>query len=158
MQEERIHEIFQASILLKGAHAIVECFGGITLAFLSTGAITDFVDRFAIDELTERHHDQLALHLTHWMEGFSHQSKMFYAFYLLSHGIVKILLVIGLLREKLWAYPSSLGAIGLFILYQLYRFAYTHGIGLILLTIFDLIVLGLVWHEYQLVRRHLPTR
>jgi uncharacterized membrane protein len=65
-----------------------------------------------------------------------------------------VLLVIGLLRNKLWAYPVSLVALGLFIVYQLYRFSYTHGIGLIILTIFDIIVIALIYHEYRLVRRH----
>ncbi|GAC1575862.1 MAG: hypothetical protein NVS3B5_07120 [Sphingomicrobium sp.] len=45
---------------------------------------------------------------------------------------------------KLWAYPASLVVMGLFIIYQLYRFSYTHGVGLILLTVFDLIVIALV--------------
>ena len=37
--------------------------------------------------------------------------------------------------------------------YQLYRYTYTHDIGLIALTALDLIVLGLAWHEYALVKR-----
>ena len=28
-----------------------------------------------------------------------------------------------------------------------------HGIGLIVLTLFDLVVMFLIWHEYKLVRR-----
>ncbi|RUW96717.1 DUF2127 domain-containing protein, partial [Mesorhizobium sp. M8A.F.Ca.ET.059.01.1.1] len=30
----------------------------------------------------------------------------------------------------------------------------THSAGLIVLTIFDLIVIWLIWHEYRLVLRH----
>jgi uncharacterized membrane protein len=85
-------------------------------------------------------------------------TQRFYAFYLLSHGVIKLLLVAGLLRKKLRAYPASLLVLGLFIVYQLYRFSYTHGIGLIVLTVFDVIVMGLIWHEYQMVRRHLTSR
>ncbi len=65
--------------------------------------------------------------------------------YLLNHGIVKRLLVIGLLHNKLWSYPASL-VFG-FIIYQLYRFSYTQGAGLIVLTVFDGVVMGLIWHE-----------
>ena len=64
--------------------------------------------------------------------------------------MVKLALVIGLLRNKLWAYPASLVGTGLFILYQLYRYSYTHGFGLIVLTIFDVFVMWLIWHEYRL--------
>jgi len=158
MQEKRIHEIFQASILLKGAHALVECAGGLALAVTSTDAIRAWVDRFTQEELIQDPHDFVASHLLAWAQGFSVQTQDFYAFYLLSHGIVKLALVTGLLREKLWAYPASLGVLGLFIAYQLYRYSYTHGVGLIVLTVFDLIVIALIWHEYQLIRRHLPVK
>jgi uncharacterized membrane protein len=46
---------------------------------------------------------------------------------------------------------------GAFIAYQLYRYSYTHEIALILLTVFDLFVIALAWHEYRLLRKHLPT-
>jgi len=58
----------------------------------------------------------------------------------------------------MWAYPASLAALGLFIVYQLYRFTDTHGIGLIVLTIFDLVVMVLIWQEYKVVRHHVPAQ
>jgi hypothetical protein len=36
--------------------------------------------------------------------------------------------------------------------------AYTHGFSLIILTVFDVIVMGLIWHEYRLLRNRRPTR
>lgn len=84
---------------------------------------------------------------------FSVSSQHFYAFYLLSHGLVKIALVVGLLRNRLWAYPASLVVMSLFIVYQLYRYSYTHSAALIVLSVFDVAVIGLIWHEYRLVRR-----
>jgi uncharacterized membrane protein len=158
MKEARIHQIFEVSILLKGAHALIECLGGIALALVSTRAIVGAVNWLTQEELVEDANDLVATHLLAWAQGFSVSSKSFYAFYLLSHGIVKLFLVIGLLKGKLWAYPASLVVLSLFIAYQLYRFSYTHGVGLIVLTVFDLFVMALVWHEYRLVRRHLPTR
>jgi uncharacterized membrane protein len=76
----------------------------------------------------------------------------------LSHGVVKLLLVVGLLRGKLWSYPASLVAMALFIAYQLYRFSITHGLGLIALTVFDIAMIWLIWHEWRVVRRHHPSR
>lgn len=157
VQERRIHEAFEVSIWLKGAHALIECIGGLVLAVVSAGAITKLVNRLTQDELIEDRHDLVATSLLHWAQGFSVQTEHFYAFYLISHGVVKLFLVAGLIRSKLWAYPASLVVMSLFIIYQLYRFSYTHGIGLIFLTVFDLIVIGLVWHEYRLIRKHLPT-
>jgi uncharacterized membrane protein len=157
MNERRIHRIFQVSILLKGAHAIIECAGGIAIALISTNAIADLVNRVTQDELIEDPNDFVATHMLALARNFSVASKHFYAFYLLSHGIVKLLLVIGLLRGKLWSYPASLVVLGLFIVYQLYRFSYTHGAGLLALSAFDVLVMVLIWHEYR-VQRHLPTR
>jgi len=158
VKEQRIHQIFEISVLLKGAHAVVECIGGAALALISTGAIVAIVNRFTQEELIEDPQDFVANRLLAWAHGFSVDTKQFYAFYLLSHGAVKLFLVVGLLRGKLWSYPASLVVLGLFIAYQLYRFSYTHGTGLIVLTVFDVIVMGLIWHEYRLVKRNLPLR
>jgi uncharacterized membrane protein len=86
-------------------------------------------------------------------QHFSVASKSFYAFYLLSHGVIKLLLVIGLLRNQLWSYPASLIALAAFIIYQLYRFSYTHSVGLIALTLFDFLVIALIWHEWRIQGR-----
>lgn len=158
MNERRIHQLFEISVLLKGAHALIECIGGIALALVSTASIVRLVNALTQEELIGDPKDFIATHLLAWSQGFSLATKNFYAYYLLSHGLVKVLLVIGLLRGKLWAYPASLAALGLFIAYQLYRFTDTHGIGLLVLTAFDVVVMGLIWHEYRLVRHHLPTR
>ena len=157
MIERRIHQVFLLTVFLKGAHAVIECASGFVLALVSTSAIANLINRLTQEELIEDPKDILATHLLGWAQNFSVESKHFYAFYLLSHGVVKLLLVVGLLKRKLWAYPASLVVFGLFILYQLYRFSYTHGTGLIALTVLDIIVMFLVWHEYGLARRHLSA-
>lgn len=157
MNEHRIHQVFQIGILLKGAHAFIECVGGVAIALVSTGTIRDLVNTLTQEELLEDPRDFLATHLLIAAQQFSVGTKLFYVYYLLSHGVVKLFLVAGLLMNKLWSYPASLVVLGLFIVYQLYRFSYTHGVGLIVLTAFDIMVMGLIWHEYRLLRRHLPT-
>ena|SRR5690242_17255769 len=155
MNERRIHQIFELGVLLKGAHALIECIGGLALALVSTSAITGLVKSLTQDELIEDPNDVVGTHLLRLAQNFTVSSQHFYAFYLLSHGVIKAFLVVGLLRNKLWAYPASFVALGLFIVYQLYRFSYTHGVGLLVLTVFDVFVIWLIWHEYRLVRRHL---
>jgi uncharacterized membrane protein len=157
MNERRIHKIFEISVSLKGAHALIECVGGLILAFVSTSAIVSLVNTLTQEELIEDPNDFVAAHLLSLAQNFTVSTQRFYAFYLLSHGIVKAFLVVGLLRNKLWAYPASLIVLGLFVAYQIYRYSYTHGIGLIVLTVFDVIVMGLIWHEYRLIRRPLTS-
>lgn len=158
MNERRIHQAFQVSLLLKAAHAVIECASGIALALVGTTTIANLANALTQEELIEDPKDFIATQLLATAQSFSLEAKHFYAFYLLSHGIVKLLLVIGLLRGKLWSYPASLIVLGLFIVYQLYRFSFTHGIGLILLSLFDILVMILIWHEYGLVRRHPPRQ
>ena len=143
MQEKRIHQVFVVSVLAKGAHALIEIAGGLALYLFSAGAIARWLDEIDRNGWLARH--------------FPASEQHFYAFYLLSHGLVKSVLVFGLLREKLWAYPASFAVFGAFIAYQLYRYSYTHETALILLTVFDLFVIALAWHEYRLLRKHLPT-
>lgn len=155
--ERRIHRLFELSVLLKGLHALVELIGGIALYFFSTSILVALMNRLAASELIEDPGDFAARHLQQFAASFSVDAHHFYAVYLLSHGIVKIVLVAGLLRERLWAYPASIGVLGLFIAYQLYRFSYTHEWMLVALSLFDSLVMFLAWHEYRLLRKHWPT-
>lgn len=157
MQERRVHQIFEVSVLLKGAHAAVEAIGGLALSFTNNQWIRDLVTQATQSELIEDKRDLIANHLVTWAQGFSIETQHFYAWYLLSHGLVKLALVVGLLMRKLWAYPTAIVVLGLFIVYQLYRYTETHGFGLLLLTALDLVVVGLTWHEYRLMLRHLPV-
>ena len=152
--EHRIHQLFEVSIWLKGAHALIECVGGIMLYLVTTDTIASWVNLFTQEELIEDPNDFIASHLSQMAAEFSVASKEFYAFYLLSHGLIKLLLVIGLLRGKLWAYPASLAALGAFMVYQVYRYSYTYSPGLLALTVFDAIVMWLIWQEWGAVRRH----
>ena len=140
MQEKRIHQLFVVSVAAKGLHALVEIAGGLALYLLGADTIAQWI----------RPHEWAARH-------FNGSEQHFYAFYLLSHGLVKSVIVAGLLREKLWAYPVSFAVFTGFIAYQLYRYSYTHDIGLIILSIFDLFVIAVAVHEYRLLRKHLPT-
>jgi uncharacterized membrane protein len=144
MQEKRIHQIFMLSVGLKGLHALVEIAGGIALYLFSTDTIVRWLYSKS-DESTG-----LLARFAHTFTGAEHH---FYAFYLVSHGVVNLAIAIALLSRKLWAYPATFAVLIAFMAYQLYRYAYTHDIGLIAITLLDLIVLALAWHEYRLMKR-----
>ena len=157
MQEKRIHQVFAISVSLKGLHALFEIAAGLALYLTSTEKIVGWITGWSNREIAQERHDWIASHLLRFAETFSVAKHDFFAFYLLSHGIVKIVLVYGLLKEKLWAYPASFVVFGAFIAYQLYRYTFTHEFSLIVLSIFDLFVIALAIHEYRLLRKHLPT-
>jgi uncharacterized membrane protein len=147
-----IHKLFNAGLALKGVNAAIECFGGLLLATTNASHIQSFIDRVTQSELLHDHRDAVASTLLHLSHEFSVSAQHFYAFYLLGHGVLKLVMVYGLVAKKTWAYPFALAALAGFILYQSYRVSYTHSLGLTLLTIFDCAFLVLVWQEYGLAR------
>jgi uncharacterized membrane protein len=72
--------------------------------------------------------------------------------YLLTHGVVKIIIVIGLTLRQRWAYPVAFVFLGAFVIYQVYRLTCDPTTGLALLTVFDLFIIWLTWREYQRTR------
>jgi len=157
MREKRVHQLFVGSLLLKALNALVEIVAGASLLLVRTSTIVNALNRYSLDHLAQDPNDWVANQLMEFSKHFSVQEHHFYAFYLLSHGLIKAVVLVGLLREKLWSYPASFAVFGAFIAYQLYRYSYTHDLGLIVLSIFDLFVIALAAHEYRLVKRDLPT-
>src|SRR5258708_12120585 len=102
MNERRVHQIFEISILLKGAHAFIECIGGLVLTFVSTSAITSLVNAFTQEELIEDPNDFVAGHLLSLAQNFTVSTQRFYAFYLLSHAFLKLFLAAGFLINHPW--------------------------------------------------------
>ena len=146
--QTRLHQLFVVSVALKGLHALVELAGGVALYLFSTDAIVRWLWEAG------RSNDWVA----RFAHSFSRPEHEFYAFYLVSHGIVNGAIVAGLLWRKRWSYQATFVVLTLFIAYQLYRYSYTHDLGLIVITVIDLIVMALAWNEYRLFKPHLSTR
>jgi uncharacterized membrane protein len=151
--EKEIHEIFDISLLLKGIHALVEIIGGLVFLFISRTTITSFVNFFIRDEVIEAPSNHILNYILHATQHFTGSSKLFAVVYLISHGIINAFIVIALWKEKLWAYPVSITILGIFGIYQLYRYSFNHSLWLLSLTVLDVIVIFLVWHEYGIVKK-----
>lgn len=154
-QEREVRFFFKASILIKGAISLLEVVAGMLALFIPVTAVTDIVMRLAQGELSEEPGDFIATHLVQLAHQFMFASGTFIALYLLSRGLIKLGLIVALLKNQLWAYPSSLLVLGLFVLYQLYQIIVTHSWLIVLLTLFDLVVMYFIWKEYVIVREHL---
>jgi uncharacterized membrane protein len=153
LNDKRLHAAFELGVILKGLNALAELVAGVALWFASVDLIRNVVGALIHGEVIEDPQDRVATYLMHMADRVSVGGKNFATFYLVSHGVVKLILVVGLLRNKLWAYPASLAVLGLFIAYQLYRLSFGFSLGLTLLTVFDAIIIILIWHEYRFVER-----
>jgi uncharacterized membrane protein len=144
---------FEIGIIGKGLNGAAELIGGTLLLFLTPDKIHHLVAAVTLGELSEDPHDFVATHLLHTATGLTGNAVLFGAIYLLAHGIVKVALVTALLLNKLWAYPWMILVLILFIGYQLYRIALHPTVGIVALTIFDLVIVVLTWREYRQQRR-----
>jgi uncharacterized membrane protein len=158
INETYIYDLFRASIFLKGLISIVEILAGFAVLFITPAKIGGTIIRIATNELADEPGNFWAIHTLHLAQQFSLTTSAFLAIYLVSRGVIKLALVIALLKNKLWAYPAALMVLGLFIFYQIYQIVIKYSLFLILLTIFDIVVMWLIWHEYQVMRsRHAAT-
>ena len=152
-EEKNIHFVFEVSLIFKAIFASLEILSGVLVYVISPSVLSRFLISLTESDIFDTQPDALVTYLTRTAESISIGSAHFAAFYLLSHGAVKLFLIIGLLRKKLWFYPASMAVFGMFIVYQLYRYSFTHSFWLLVLTILDMFVIWLTWHEYNFLKR-----
>ena len=144
---------FLIGIVLKGLDGALEVVGGLLLLIVAPTTIDRLTRALTQHELSEDPHDFVATHLLHVSSELTATSVRFAAAYLLSHGVIKIVLVAALLRNKLWAYPWMIAFLFAFIAYQIYRITFAPSVALVALTVFDVLVAWLTYREYLKQRR-----
>lgn len=147
-----LDKAYEVGLLVKGFDGTLELIGGILVLALSPGFIMRATNALVGSELHENPHNFIALHVLHTGQKLAAGHNFFAAAFLLTHGLVKLVLVVCLLLNKLWAYPYALIALGLFFIYQLYALATSPGLGMAALCVLDAIIIWLVWREWQHVR------
>jgi uncharacterized membrane protein len=142
-------DTFKVSVTFKGIDGALEIIGGAILLFVRPATLDHIARSLTQHELSQDPHDFIARHILNSAGHLTHGSTLFAAIYLLSHGIAKVVLVVEVLRDRLWAYSAMIVVLGAFIAYQVYRLAYRVTVGLSLLTVFDAFVVWLTWREYR---------
>lgn len=154
-RDQLLHRTFRAGITMKGIDGLLEMAGGVVLWFIDPARMSAALGGLLQHELSRDPHDFIAARLLHLTERATHGDPLFASLYLLSHGLVKVALVVGLWRNRLWAYPLTIYVFGGFMVYQVYRWTHTHSFALAVLTVFDAVVVWLTWDEYHRQRRSL---
>jgi uncharacterized membrane protein len=143
-----LHDSFRVGITLKGIDGVLEALGGVLLWF-KVNTLNAWLQALCQHEVARDKHDFIFSHLSIASQKLASGSPMFASLYLLSHGLVKVVLVVCLWANRLWAYPLTIAVFAAFVLYQTYRFTDTHSAALVILTLFDLLLIFLTWKEYQ---------
>ncbi len=152
--------VFRIALILKGLDGLLELVGGALLLILRPAQIQGIAALLTREELQEDPHDFLANHVLAASHSLVHHAglSLWGALYLLVHGLVKVVLVWAVLRDRLWAYPWMIGFLALFIGYQAYAMVVHFTWGLLLLTLLDVLVCWLTVREYRRLRRERAVR
>lgn len=124
--------LFIISILFKAFDGFAQFVIG-TLLFFNTHLVQN-----AIEEFADR-----GIYISPHTEHFAR-------FYLLAHGMINMILALGLWKRKRWAYLWALIFLNILIAYQIVRISYTHSVTLFLLTLVDAGVIFIIYRDYKL--------
>ena len=149
---------FWVALILKGLDGVLEIIGGVLLVLVSPAQLGQLARFLTQHEISEDPHDVIANTMLHLTSGLTGSATLFGAIYLLLHGLVKVVLVLAILKNKLWAYPWMVAFLIAFILYQGYQLIAGFSWGLVLLTAFDIFIVVLTIREYGNHRRRLPGK
>jgi uncharacterized membrane protein len=151
-------KVFEGGIILKGISGAAEFVGGLLLLFVTPQEIHSFLTWVTQRELIEDSNDKIANYILRSGTHFTSGGKVFIIAYLWIHAAIKLVAVIGILKNKAWAYPFSLITLGLLMLYQVYTILFVRAsLGMILLTIFDIFILFMIWKEYKIFSKRVAT-
>ena len=153
--DKLLDRTFFVSLIVKLADGVLELIGGAVLLVMTPGQIQTAVAAVTRGELAEDPNDLVANLLVRYAGQLNVSLTFFGAWYLLAHGVVKVLLVAAVLRDHLWAYPWLIGFLVAFIGFQSYELVVHYSWGLLLLTLFDVFIVYLTVREY---RRHKARR
>jgi uncharacterized membrane protein len=153
--ERRITRFFKVSVLIKSIQGLLEVIGGILLLLTNIKTITLFITQYTNPELIENSNDIISISLNNIAQHLSSSGKTFVAFYLFSHGLIKLFLIIGLLKKRIKAYYAFIIILGSFIIYQIYRYVTMPSLILLIFTLFDILLVWLAWQESKILKKHL---
>jgi uncharacterized membrane protein len=147
-----LHDLFEASLVIKAILAAAEAAAGFSLFALPNGHISALAGWLSRYEIAHDRYEWPVRALEAGLAGFSMQTQHFYAWYLAAHGLLKLAMVFLLARKVSWAYPASMVVLAGFIAYQVHQWVLTGSMPLLVLTAFDALVVVLVWREYRHMR------
>lgn len=149
-----IYRIFRFSLWSKGIFAALEIASALSLWLIPGAWWTRLAIFITRSELAEDPHSLIAHSILRFAEKLSIEPQLFAIIYLVAHGLIKLVLVWVLLKERYNIYPWLMGVIALFICYQMVEFFLHNSLFMLALSLFDSFILYLVWREWRLHKSH----
>lgn len=143
------HELFEAGVLLKALNSLWETAAGLYVLSSVHPVLKSWFVFFSREEFLGSYDEAVFQFISDHLNQLSISTKNFVGMYLLFHGLLNMFIAYNLYKNRLWAYPVSIGLTGLFLTYQGYRLFTNYSLILLCITIFDIAFIVLTWHEYQ---------
>jgi uncharacterized membrane protein len=153
-RERDVLWLFDTALILKLVNGGLEMLAALLAAFVPPAFVVKLVEFATSGELAQDPDDPIATFLRDTAHTFAVHTHYLLAAYLALHGVVKVLLVIGIFAKKRIAYPLFMLALGIFGIYEAYRGFILHETLLQALALLDFALIALTSYEY---RRRYPT-
>jgi uncharacterized membrane protein len=144
-----LDRLFRLGVWIKGIDGILEIVGGVALALVDPTRLDQLAMFLTQRELGGGTGDRIATLLHTLVQHLSSRTVLFGCVYLLGHGVAKVILMIGLLKNLRWAYPTAEIFLLVFIGYEAYRLSVQYSLPLLAVLLLDTMVLVLVWREQR---------
>lgn len=141
--------IFNLGLAIKAIDAIFECILGFLLMILNHEKLNQIIHFIAIPELKEDPRDIVINYLIRLGQNFSIESQQMVAIYTLFHGVTKLVVIRLLWKKKLWSYPIAIIVFGFFSAYEIYNFAHSPSVILLLFILIDITMIIVILLEYK---------
>ena len=157
LADRLLHDSFILSVMLKAALGVAQILAAIGLAITSQSQLIRFVAQLTASETQQDPTDPLATWLLSAAQSFSIHEQTFYVLYFTGHGLLNLGIAATLVARLRWSYPVSIVVLAAFVIYQIDRFVLTGSWTMIALSLFDVLIIALVWREYRQLDPHGPT-
>lgn len=151
-----IHKLFRFGIATKLINGTLELLGSIIFLTAGKQAYLNFLFHISRNELIEDPNDLVINYVVNFFQSLNLNTQQFASMYIFIHGFLNIFLGIQLYRNKLWAFPATILILILILSYQIYRITYSHSIVLTLITIWDSILIYIIFTEYKKILPRTP--
>ncbi len=152
--EKDILWLFDLALILKIINGALEMVAAVLVLFVPPAFVLKLAEYATAGEFAQDPDDPISTAIVNAAQAFSVHTHYFLALYLALHGIIKVLLVIGIFAKKRIAYPLFMLALAVFGAYEAYRGFMLNELLLKALAIFDFSLLVLTSYEY---RRRYPV-
>lgn len=153
-RERDILWLFDLALILKVINGALEMLTALLILFVPPSLVLALAEFATGGELAQDPNDPMAMLIRDAAHAFTVHTHYFLALYLAFHGVIKVLLVIGIFAKKRLAYPLFMLALAIFGAYEAYRGLARHEILLQALAVFDFALILLTSYEY---RRRYPS-